>query len=441
MVKSGDNQRSSRVPEAEEDEPLVMSEQIPHGTDHVVDELQLIRPMGGPVWWNSMLWNNFPQLSMFSEERYRKGANGHFFAALEMLNTDQKLKEQNVSFQAARDDLCKTWPAPAAACRLAVECMQYEGIYERGWNFPLIQYLPNRDNHADHQVQARRFQDNNVIHLGLNAEEFSEKVMPVGNLDAVITIADHAGHATWGYYSVVMRVEGWPFRVKKIGTFEGLGPGGHQELMIGLHHFEEERLWTLLEGTPMMSPTGPNGLMEIQGNIREGCKYWAQLVDLDWLGPKRTEHLHFDPEVPEQKGFIWFTVEKSIVVPSTGKKGVQIKLLDEGIVPAWLDLLHLRVFAGGLALGYLNEGTAEVDQEEATELADEALRPGRCAGGRVKVLRTMDDRKVVVENQSSAIVFDDPKTLPLSDFVDFGWGIFDALYKGATVRLGPRAGK
>ena len=108
------------------------------------------------------------------------------------------------------------------------------------------------------------------------------------------------------------------------------------------------------------------------------------LTDLDWLGPNLNGKKHDDPEaegpscdaipwsqhqVPQEKGYVWFTVEETIAAPATsgssiGKAAgdsntdfqstlstrevpkVRIKLLDEGIIPAWLDLHYLQVFAG-----------------------------------------------------------------------------------------------
>jgi len=295
------------------------------------------------------------------------------------------------------------------------------------WNFPLASYIPKRDNHVPYDIQARRFADNNVIHLGLNAEEYSHKFTPVGELDACITIADHIGNASWGYYHALLRIGGWPYRIKRIGTFEGQGDGGHLELNVGLHYFDERMLWSLLEGPPAMAPTGPNGEMEPQENQRSGYKFWCQLLDLDWLGPKRDETKFHDPEIAHEKGYVWFSVEKSVSMPMTGSKGVKVKLLDEGIVPAWLDLNHMQVFAGDESLGFLNEL--------------------ECAGppaGSTKVCRMLDpnSRKVLVENEASKLVFNDPFGLPVNDFCDMGWAIMDSAYKGpTTIRLGPSPGK
>merc|ERR1711933_676820 len=105
-------------------------------------------------------------------------------------------------------------------------------------------------------------------------------------------------------------------------------------------------------------------------------------MDLDWLGPKIDGKKFYDPEIAAEKGYVWFTLVNTITVPSTGQKGVKIQLLDEGIVPAWLDLNFLQVFAGDVPLGYLNE----------------AVSSGPPAGS-VKVCRTHAARKIVVENE------------------------------------------
>lgn len=409
--------------------PTILSEEIPHEDDHYVGELELSRPMGGPVWWNSLLWTNFPPLTVIGKELGKEGSE--MGGSLRLLNSRKFLSDQYITFAAARDDLCQTYPAPKDTYRLTVECMQYEGVRDVGWNFPLQGYIPKRDNHQPHEIQARRFYDNNVVHFGLSGEDFSEKVMPVSDLDACITIADYAGNPTWGYYHCLLRVNGWPFRVKKMGTFEGFGPGGHQELNIGLHHWADKLLWDFIEGEPVMAPTGPDGAMEVQKDARKGSKYWAQLMEMDWLGPKRDERAFDDPEVPPEKGYVWFTHEGAFTLP-TGRKAVKVKILDEGVVPAWLDLNHMRVFAGGVPLGFMSE---LVTDETAAESEDSR------AWGRAQFLRTITSRKVVVENAASRIVFDDPLNLQVNDFVDLGWALFDSSYQGAQLRLSPKPGK
>jgi len=407
--------------------PLLLSEEIPYEPEHGAGELDLMRPMGGPFWWNSLRYTNFPALACLDMKFWAENPDSDFVMSAKAINSDGKLAEQYVSFSAAREDLCTSRPCPKAKTTISVECMQYEGLREVNWNFPLANYIPKRDNHQPYDVQGRRFQDNNVIHLGLNAEEFSQKFKPVSELDACIHVADYVGNPSWGYYHALLRIGGWPYRIKRIGTFEGQGDGGHLELNVGLHVFDDQMLWTLLEGPPAMAPTGPGGEMQPQGNQRRGYKFWAQLMDLDWLGPKIDESKQYDPEVPQEKGYVWFSVVDTVVVPSTGQKGVKIQILDEGVVPAWLDLNYMQVFAGDLNLGFFNEM--------------------ECSGppaASASIHRMLDpnSRKVVIENEASRLVFNDPFGLQVNDFCDMGWAIMDAGYKGATtLKLGPTPGK
>ncbi|CAJ1360054.1 unnamed protein product [Effrenium voratum] len=205
-----------------------------------------------------------------------------------------------------------------------------------------------------------------------------------------------------------------------------------------MHYFEQEKLWNLLEGYGSLAATGPNQSMELQGNQKKGFKFYAMLTDLDWLGHNLNDKKFKDPEVPQEKGYVWFTVEETIQASATSPmavgKAVRIKLLDEGIVPAWLDLHYMQVFAGGVPLGYMSE--AEVDPEAEVGLPEAAL-----GSGKVQVLRTPAHRRVIVENQCSRIVFKDPMDSQANDLVDMGWAIFDSCYKGATIRLGPFPGK
>jgi len=409
-------------------------------------ELDITRPLGGPLWWNSLLWTNFPPLSMLEQAQEGKGAD--FFGSFSGPDSETRLKEQYVTFSAARHDLCKSRPVPKKNCRLTVECMQYEGVRDCAWNFPLADYIPKRDNHNVPNKQARRFWDNNVVHMGLNAEEFSEKVMPVGDIEAEIRIADFAANPTWGYYPCVMRVGGWPFRIRKIGSYEGFGKNGHHELNIGLHYFEQDKLWNLLEGPATMAATGSGGSMAYQGNQRRGFKFYAMLTDLDWLGHNLNDKKYDDPEVPQEKGYVWFTVEETIEVPKTSPaaigKAVRIRILDEGVVPAWLDLHYLQVFAGGIPLGFLSEADVDLESEGAA-FADGpkglALGGGSSTFGKVQVLRTPSHRRVVVQNTCSRLVFKDPLEAQSNDIVDLGWAIFDCCHKGATIRVGQHAGK
>lgn len=404
--------------------PLIISEEIPHEEMYTGGELDLSRPLAGPMWWNSLRWTNFPPLAVFNEKHREENQNAEFYSILSTINSDKKLKEQYVTYSAAREDLCNSRPMPSSKLTISVECMQYDGVRDCNWNFPLQGYIPKRDNHKPYEVQARRFGDNGVLSLGLSASEFSSKVMPVGNLDAHITLQDNLENSEqWGCSCILMRVGGWPYKIKKIGTFEGYGEGGHQEITCGIHVIQDTQwLWDQLEGCASMAPTGPNGEMEMQANTKAGYKFWAQLYDLDWLGPKRNEALHYDPTIPTEKGYVWFKVVDTIVVPESGKKGVKIEILDEGVLPAWLDLNFMQVFAGDFPCGYLNE--AETDD-----------------GASVSVVRSLGTRKVVVENKASKIVFDEPTTAQVNDFCDMGWAIFDVLFHGCQLRLGPLSGK
>jgi len=277
-------------------------------------------------------------------------------------------------------------------------------------------------------LQSRRFQDNGVMHLGLNAEEFSERVAPVGELDACIHIADKsaAENPTWGYYHAVMRIGGWPYRIKRIGTFEGCGDGGHYELNIGICYWDDSMLWQLLEGE---KSTGSEG--EAHQNLKVGHKFWASLIDLDWLGRKVDEKKQDDPEIPPEKAYVWFTVVDTITVPSTGRKGIKIRLLEEGIVPAWMDLNYLQVFAGSLPLGCLTEFESEGPPQGSVCVQRVSADPSDQEG----------QRKVIVKNENSRLVFEEPMHLQINDFVDMGWAIHDCCYQGATIKLGPKSGK
>jgi len=417
--------------------PFVVSEDVPYDKNHYnTGELDVNRPLGGVLWWNSLYWTNFPKLSIVDEQEWEQNPDADLPAIIKSVNADKRLSEQYVTFGSAREDLCLSRAVPQRGSRLTVECLQYDGVRDCAWDFPLAGYMPRRDNHQPYDIQNRRFWDNGVVHMGLNAQEFSQKIAPLGDVDACIHIGDHAPETNpaWGYYSVVMRIDGWPYRLKRIGTFEGCGDGGHYELNIPHQFFDQSVVWKLLEGEGGMAPTGPNGEMEVQGNVKKGHKFWAQLVDLDWLGPKTDEKRQYAPEIAPEKGYVWFTVEDTITVPSTGQKGVKIRLLEEGIVPAWLDLSYLQVFAGGRSLGYLNGMEAED------------------ANASVKVCRIASDlsdadadaaagpRSLVVENVNSRIVFNNPKKMQVNDCVDMGWAIHDACFRGAAVKLGARPG-
>ncbi|CAE7794244.1 unnamed protein product, partial [Symbiodinium necroappetens] len=129
--------------------------------------------------------------------------------------------------------------------------------------------------------------------------------------------------AVEGHQFALLSIGGWPFRIRRVGTFEGLGHGGRLELQLGSGEFGEEVLWQLLEG----GKTASGGHLE-EACARSGCKYWCQLYDLDWLGPKRDEHLAIDPEIPLQKGYVWFRVLERTELPGTGRRAVRVQLLE-----------------------------------------------------------------------------------------------------------------
>ncbi|CAE8680099.1 unnamed protein product, partial [Polarella glacialis] len=322
--------------------PLVLTEEAPADGKSSPAQVGSTGPFAGPVWYNSLSWTNFPPLNCFDERQWAQHQDSDFFAGLSELNSDGRLAEQYVTFGAAREDLCQNARMPKASRVLKAEVMQYDGVRDLNWHFPLQSYIPKRGNHTPYEVQSRRFHDNGVINFGLNAEEFSDSVMPVSDLDACITTNDYTGYPGMGYFFTLLRIGGWPYRISKIGTFDGLGEGGRTELNIGMSGYGEQVLWQLLEGGPTHAPTGSEGQMEIQGCQRTGCRYWCQLYDLDWLGPKKDESLAYDPEIPPEKGYVWFRVVDSTVLPSTGKKAVRIQLLEDGIVPAWMDLHFLQ---------------------------------------------------------------------------------------------------
>ncbi|CAE8612413.1 unnamed protein product [Polarella glacialis] len=367
--------------------PLVLTEEAPADGKYSPAQVGSTGPFAGPVWYNSLYWTNFPPLNCFDERQWAQHQDSDFFAGLSELNSDGRLAEQYVTFGAAREDLCQNARMPKASRVLKAEVMQYDGVRDLNWHFPLQSYIPKRGNHTPYEVQSRRFHDNGVINFGLNAEEFSDSVMPVSDLDACITTNDYTGYPGMGYFFTLLRIGGWPYRISKIGTFDGLGEGGRTELNIGMSGYGEQVLWQLLEGGPTHAPTGSEGQMEIQGCQRTGCRYWCQLYDLDWLGPKKDESLAYDPEIPPEKGYVWFRVVDSTVLPSTGKKAVRIQLLEDGIVPAWMDLHFLQargtcgttLLQHGAHLGQLRRDSATLARQSVSvaQLANQPLhRPG-----------------------------------------------------------------
>lgn len=385
--------------------PIVISEEIPHDpATHHCDSLDLWKPLGGHLWWNSLYWTNFPPLNCLAEDEGADKACG-VKSVVAHLNSDSHLAEQYVSYGAAREDLCRSSRVTGRPARLTVECVQYEGVRVATWNFPLFEYSTRRDNHQPSDLQSRRFWDNGVVHLGLNAEEFSERMLPVSELDACIHIADKSSkdNPTWGYHHALLRIAGWPFRIGKLGS---AGDGSGNEVDFGICHWDEDLLWNLL--SPSQNELGNYGVA-----AGGGRKFWASLLELDSLGGA-------DSGIPAEKGFVWFTVVTALTVPSTGRKGVKIELLDEGIVPAWLDLNFLQVFAGGMPLGHVDR--FESDVGEVTVYHQHL--PGK--------------RKVVAETAKCKLVFDEPMDLPANDFVDLGWVVQDTCQFGSTLRLSPK---
>ncbi|CAE7617315.1 HMGB13 [Symbiodinium sp. CCMP2456] len=391
--------------------PYLFDEEALRGKQH----LALAPPtgrFGGPLWYNSLYWPNFPPLGFLSDD-----SDLDFQESLRAANPDGPLADQYVTFGAAREHLCQHGRMPQEPMTLMVEVMQYDGVYDNGWHFPLQDFIPKRGHHTPYDVQSRRGFENGAMALGLNAEDFSDSVLPVSDLPAVVTVTAEPPRtrlrAVEGHQFALLSIGGWPFRIRRVGTFEGLGHGGRLELQLGSGEFSEEVLWQLLEG----GKTASGGHLE-EVCARSGCKYWCQLYDLDWLGPKRDEHLAIDPEIPLQKGYVWFRVLERTELPETGRRAVRVQLLEDGVVPAWLDLRYLQVWAGDMPLGYLNK-----------VFGDEVL-------GRARVLRTLQDgaddrgvREVHIRNAWSNLVFKDPLCSEGNDLVDLGWALHGIGYR------------
>lgn len=455
--------------------PNLIVERVPTHDSAGFGDLDITnRPYGGSTNYNALYWTNFPKLKFIEdlkrghEEAEETGVGTadipidytgddlavdrcdtlpdvHFYnlgvmdnwtrvpekVLMEHARRHYKTEYMYVTYQVARKDLCLNAKLPKRSLSLEVEALQYDGMRQTNWKFPTLSLTPGPAGKPKYYDQSRRFGDTTVVHMGVNAEDFSDKVMPVGDLDAHITVTDYAGNPTWGYYHALLRIQGWPYRVLRIGTYDGCGEGGFFELLTGTSYFEESKLWRVLEGRPTMAPTGPNGEMEMQPNVRKGRKYYCQLFDLDHPGPKRKRYEVDDPEIPPQKAYVWFEVVDTITVPSTGKKGVQIRILEDGIVPCWLDLIYMQLWCGATPLGNLN-----------------SAMPEDMSRGKVAVYQVLENerdktgvRKIVIENDFGRLVFNDPQTLEHNDVVDLGYALMKCLYHGFTIRLGPRKGK
>ncbi|CAE7248052.1 unnamed protein product [Symbiodinium pilosum] len=408
---------------AEESGPYLFDEEAVRGKQHCALAPPAGR-FGGVLWYHSLYWTNFPPLGFLEEDS--ADSDVEFRESLLAVNPDGPLADQFVSYGAAREHLCQHGRMPQEPLTLWVEVMQYDGVHDRGWHFPLQDFIPKRGNHTPYDIQSRRGYENGAMTLGLNAEDFSDSVLPVSDLSVVVTVSDEPEgtkrlRASEGHQFALLSVGGWPFRIRRIGTFEGLGHVGRLELQLGSGEFSEEVLWQLLEG----GKRAPGGICE-EGSARSGCKYWCQLYDLDWLGPKRDENLAIDPEIPPHKGYVWFRVLESTMLAGTSKRAVHVQLLEDGIVPAWLDLRYLQVWAGDMPLGYLNQVFGE-------------LQDPPC---RARVVRTVkegtDDRgvrKVHVRNSRSSLVFEDPLVCDSNGLVDLGWALHGIGYRGARVSL------
>merc|ERR1712046_323186 len=165
-----------------------------------------------------------------------------------------------------------------------------------------------------------------------------------------------------------------------------------------------------------------------------GKKLWAKLYEFDFLGPKRDESKTWDPEIPIEKGYVWFTVDELCREPQTGKKAIKIKLLDEGIVPCWMDLKYLQVWVGDTPLGNFNEA-------ESCEPPESKIKVYRVLDGTMdETGRPNSKRRIVTENTYSKIIFKDPFDQDKYDTVDMGWAIKDCCYQGCSISVSGRPG-
>ena len=125
-----------------------------------------------------------------------------------------------------------------------------------------------------------------ALTLGLNAEDFSDAVLPVSELQAHVMMSlepQLERGAREGHSFVLLRLgsgdgDGWPLRLQRLGTYEGLGDGGKVELNLGSGSFKEE--------------VRPNGLRFAVGGMLAECVP-ARLSGSCWVYRKvsRTRHL------------------------------------------------------------------------------------------------------------------------------------------------------
>ncbi|CAE8736773.1 unnamed protein product [Polarella glacialis] len=238
--------------------------------------------------------------------------------------------------------------------------------------------------------------------------------------------------------------------VKKMGSFEGFGNRGHQELAFGL------QLWDFLQGPPAMSPTGlrtklylrqhdlPGGVMELQGNRRRGFKFWAgaQLTDLDWLGPNLDARKHFDPEaatatanildnckleigfaleVPLEKGYVWFVVEESITVASAGL--VRVLGVSSALAPAlsWDRAGDHQIFS---LTGLKKSDYASIAFSGPSPVTSRLAPPALWTLlSRLTALRPLVMLSLTVENAASRLVFKDPGSQADSGALNTWWAV------------------
>eukprot|EP00435_Cladocopium_sp_Y103_P000960 s1561_g1.t1 len=227
--------------------PYLLCEDHRPGHQEVAASLGAAGCFAGPLWYNSLFWPNFPDLVCLNE---LLGEDEEFDRALQRVNSDGQLAEQYVTFAAAREDLCQHGRMPQEPVTLRVEVMQYDGVRENQWHFPLQDFIPKRGQHTPYESQSRRACENGAISLGLNAEDVSDSVMPVSELVSHVTLSVEppsvaaSRKVREGHSFVLLSLGGWPFRVRRLGCYEGLssaGSGGRVELQFGTGDFKEEQ--------------------------------------------------------------------------------------------------------------------------------------------------------------------------------------------------------